>query len=61
MSWNNVIPAWTFFVEEERLEAMSLCAFPNEWASGLSREVPYYMKEVARMKFDNSKSKKEVW
>lgn len=40
MSWNNVLPWWVLESERDQREALSLCAFPEEWKSGTSVNLP---------------------
>ena len=73
MSWNNVLPAWMLFHERAEREALASCAFPSEWLSGMSRELPRHLQSIDRacMKsyeeggwnsFDNTKARLEaVW
>ena len=43
MSWNNVLPMWVWQVSHERFLAESTCAFPDEWYSGTSKEMPEHV------------------
>lgn len=47
MSWNNVLPAWVIFYEWAEREALMSCAFPEEWHSGMSRELPEYLQRIS--------------
>lgn len=51
MSWCNVLPAWVIFHEDAEIEAMSLCAFPAEWRSGMSVELPEHLQRISRACF----------
>ncbi len=48
MSWNGVIPAWIWHSIANKEEAMMLCAFPDEYASGWNRAVPGHVAEYHR-------------
>lgn len=47
MSWNNVLPTWVLFLEREEMCAMLLCAFAEEWNSGMSRELPEHLQGIS--------------
>ena len=46
MSWSNVLPAWIIFHERAEREALMSCAFPAEWHSGMSRELPRHLQGI---------------
>lgn len=47
MSWNNVLPAWIIFHERAEREALTSCAFPEEWDSGMSIELPEHLQSIS--------------
>ena len=55
MSWNNVLPAWVIFHERAEREALMSCAFPTEWHSGMSRELPEYLQRISGSCMDSYK------
>lgn len=55
MSWNNVLPAWIIFHEWAEQEALALCAFPAEWHSGMSVELPEHLQRTSKACFESYK------
>ena len=52
MSWNNVLPAWMFFEQHAKQEAMWSCAMEAEWNAGISDWVPSHVWRMHKACFE---------
>lgn len=52
MSWNNVLPAWMFFEEYAKQDAMILGAMESEWNAGISQWIPEHLWRMHRACFE---------